>query len=190
MHIEDTLLNEYLDSPLSPRERASVQSHLESCEACAARLGALRAVFDKLESLPDTPLNRDLSPAVSAAIRARTQPALPPILRLAFAAQALVALALLTSTGPVFAQYLPQIPIFRFGDLAMTTLARTQNTFAAELRALLVSFQQITTGGLDLAGTVTMPSLSPLGAGVFAVAVSLLWLIGNGFLLRPARLRR
>ncbi|MEK7325637.1 MAG: zf-HC2 domain-containing protein, partial [Chloroflexota bacterium] len=88
-HLNDTDFSEYLDSALDAARRAEVESHLAACPACAARLAELRALFAALESLPDAPLERDLSSAVMESIRRAklaAQPTLSPKLRLVIAA--------------------------------------------------------------------------------------------------------
>ena len=80
-HPSDTILNEYLDMVLPPETRAEVETHLAACSDCAARLTALRALFASLKSLPELPLQRDLTPDVLAAIQPTAAPS--PALRLA-----------------------------------------------------------------------------------------------------------
>ncbi len=108
-HLDDSIINEYLDSALEPVRRAEVESHVAVCPDCAARLAELRALFAALESLPDVPLERDLSSAVMELIRRAklaAQPVLPSKLRLAIAVQALAALALISIALPFAAQTL------------------------------------------------------------------------------------
>ncbi len=52
MHLTDEQLNEYLDNE-STDERAQIESHLSSCDECAARLSTLQNLFAELESLPE-----------------------------------------------------------------------------------------------------------------------------------------
>jgi hypothetical protein len=69
LHPEDALLNEYLDSSLSPLEQADLQTHLSACTACVQRLEALQTVFNLLSAMPEEPLKRDLSSAVRIALQ-------------------------------------------------------------------------------------------------------------------------
>ncbi|MBI3241993.1 MAG: zf-HC2 domain-containing protein, partial [Chloroflexi bacterium] len=110
-HLDDIAFNEYLDSALDPARHAEVEAHLAACPDCAARLAGLRALFAALESLPDVPLERDLSSSVVTALRKSRGMSdsakalrLRPTLRFAFAAQALAALILLAIALPFATQ--------------------------------------------------------------------------------------
>jgi anti-sigma factor RsiW len=65
-HLEQALLNEYLDSALEPGQQEIIERHLEDCEECRARLSELRQLFVAIEALPKSALERDLSAAVMA----------------------------------------------------------------------------------------------------------------------------
>jgi anti-sigma factor RsiW len=64
MHV-DTDLSAYLDEELAPAERARVESHLDACARCRARLGELRATAALIAALPSARPGRSLVPRVS-----------------------------------------------------------------------------------------------------------------------------
>lgn len=51
-HPDDDLLNEYHDGALESREREAIESHLAGCADCASRSASMRALLDRLHSLP------------------------------------------------------------------------------------------------------------------------------------------
>ncbi|MEK6620466.1 MAG: zf-HC2 domain-containing protein [Chloroflexota bacterium] len=55
-------LSAYLDGALAPAERAGVQSHLDACSPCRARLEELRATASLLAALPSPRPSRGLAP--------------------------------------------------------------------------------------------------------------------------------
>src|SRR5262245_25403283 len=102
MHLTDDQLNEYLDNESS--ERAQIESHLAECAECAARLAALQALFDEIESLPELELTHSL--AVSFTRPSSMQPQLPRWLTLTATLQAALALVAIFFTVPLISQYL------------------------------------------------------------------------------------
>ena len=63
-------LSEYLDDELTPTERASIESHLETCRDCSAVLSDLKRVVDRARHLDDRPPRRDLWPGIAQRIGA------------------------------------------------------------------------------------------------------------------------
>src|SRR5262249_26291427 len=53
-------LSDYLDGELTPAERRELETHLESCSACATTLAELREVVARAASLPARPPAADL----------------------------------------------------------------------------------------------------------------------------------
>lgn len=58
-------LSAYLDGALTPAERAAVDTHLDTCADCRARLGELRGVSTLLRSLVDPAPSRRLVPRLA-----------------------------------------------------------------------------------------------------------------------------
>lgn len=191
-HLDDVSLNEYLDEALERSARTDVEAHLTHCPDCAARLIELRTLFADLESLPDLPLERDLTPAVLAVARrkARPQPLASPVLGLVFALQAVVSIVLLGLSLPLFAQPLQSITTFQFGEQASILLANLLATLSASWSALLTSAQNLVSESTSLMQPIqTLPFISEASLMICLSAVFLLWLLGNGLLLRPTRTR-
>ena len=198
-HLPDETLNEYLDESLDPAARPAVEAHLADCRDCAGRLAALRMVFAGLETMPDAPLERDLSRAVVSALRQRAVPARPvrPVRRalgLVFAAQAAAAALLLAFAWPALAAIVPQAPL--------PALAQGMTTIFSELTALFARTSVPIVDPLTLwralehwaAAGLTAPlpiALQPAEVVLALAAAAGIWLLGNALLFsRPSRLRR
>jgi len=176
-HLPEETLHEYLDNALSPQARAAADAHLQDCAACQVELETLRSLFAEIESLPEAPLERDLSPVIVAALGSRT--AVPRVVWGALVAQALALVVLLGLAWPLI-----DLPIVTLPDLpsASQLLAQWTTQQDALLRAL---------------GQVSLPSFSipfspPFDPPVILLILTFLgaclfWLVGNGLLLRPGQ---
>ena len=173
MHLTDDQLNEYLDHETN--DRALIELHLDSCADCAARLHALQELFSEIESLPDVAI----SPAFASRFtpRLNQSPQWPRALRLAVILQAVLAIVAIIVAAPFVLQfvspYVSHIPAPSLVDVFMQ-LQRQWNAWLA----LLSTFQ-----------IPAIPELPVIqGSSLFMVltviGVSLVWLIGNGLLLR------
>ena len=173
-HLTDEQLNEYLDSPPVPGLPSPVALHLDTCDECQTRLNDLRAVFTALESLPEVKLSRDLTSSVMAKLRpswgglpirpARTW----TWLSLTQALGALVIFAWLASSfvlPPEIATYQP--PTF---DSLVVSALQLLSSFTFEAPTLTIQSSTI-----DLQSTTIL---------TFIVSAAVLWLVGNGLLLR------
>ncbi len=173
MHLTDEQLNEYLDN--ESKDRAQVQSHLSSCADCAARLAVLQVLFDEIESLPEVALSRDLAAPVIRRVSGRAS--LPRSLRLTVTLQFAAAMVALVFAAPFVVQLLSPY----LSDLQ-----------APSLVDLFLQVQSQWTAWLDLLSQFQLPSvpeipvfeLSSLFIMLIVVGVSVLWLLGNGLLLR------
>lgn len=167
MHLTDDQLNEYLDNEIA--DRAHIESHLAACGECAARLTALQTLFAELDSLPEVELTRNI--AARFASVGQLTPQLPRWLTLTAALQAAFALIALILAAPFVMNLLPAIETPSFTEI----------------------FLQMQSQWLTLLTTITnyqlpaMPSLPPLQIPTLSLTLagaSLLWLVGNGLLLR------
>jgi anti-sigma factor RsiW len=61
----------YLDGEVEASARTAIEAHLRDCPECAARLRTSSAWVSRIDSLPDVPLGRDLSPGVMRRIQGR-----------------------------------------------------------------------------------------------------------------------
>src|SRR5258706_1975955 len=116
-HLNDELLNEYLDNASS--HRASVEDHLAQCVDCAARLARLQALFAEMESLPEVTLSRDLAAAVMR--RVGSIGLLPRWLTLTVALQAALALIAILVAAPLVIQFASSsMPALQIPSLTQT----------------------------------------------------------------------
>ena len=170
MHLTDEQLNEYLDNETA--NRAEIETHLDSCDECAARLSALQALFADLDSLPEMTLSRDLA----ARFRPRpslTVPQLPTWFTLTASLQAAAALVALIVAIPFFSIMLPQVEMPSF------------TTWFFEIQSLGTSW-------LDTISTFQIPTFQPSSIPTLEMStlfialaiVSIFWIFGNGLLLR------
>jgi hypothetical protein len=168
MHLTDNQLNEYLDNETA--ERAQIESHLDSCDECAARLSTLQALFTELESLPELELTRDL--AAPFAPRPSLPAQLPAWLSLTVTLQAAVALVALIIAAPFVSQLLPALEI-------------------PSLSTVFIQLQTQWTTWLDMLSQIQIPTLPTFSFELSSLyllsalaVVSVFWLVGNGLLLR------
>ena len=167
-HVTDVQLNEYLDE--ATNERAQIKSHLSSCDECAARLTTLQILFTEIESLPELALTKSLAAPFTSP---QSLPAgLPRWLPLTVTLQAAVALVSLVIAAPFVIQLLPAIEM-------------------PSLNTVFIQLQTQWTAWLDMLSGFQMPAvptfsfeLSSLYLMTALVVVSMLWLVGNGLLLR------
>lgn len=183
MHLTDEQLNEYLDN--ASTERAFIETHLDSCDECTARLSTLQALFADLDSLPEVTLSRDLA----ARFRPRPNlavPQLPTWLTLTATLQAAAALVTLIVAIPFFSIMLPQVEMPSF------------TTWLFEIQSLWTSWlDTISTLALSPVEGFQLPNYQftnlptyPVELSTLFIAlaiVSIFWIFGNGLLLRNNR---
>jgi anti-sigma factor RsiW len=173
IHLSDELLNEYLDDALT--DRAPVDEHLAQCADCAARLATLQALFTRLSSLPEASLSRDLAAPVM--LRVRGSGFLPRWLTLTVALQAALALVVLIVAAPFVIEFASSsMPALQPPSLTQT-IVEVQSQWMTWLDAL----SQFEMPTLPVIPAADISSLSFLLA---LAAVSMLWLVGNGLLLK------
>jgi anti-sigma factor RsiW len=172
MHLTDEQLNEYLDH--EGDERARVEAHLASCADCAERLATLQVLFDTIASLPEAGLARDLTAPILRRVSGRVS--LPRSLRLTVVFQFVVAIGALVTAAPFVMRFLTPY---------------LSNLQLPSLMDLLLQFQAQQTAWIDLLSQFQLPfpeipgfELSSLVIMLTVAGVSILWLLGNGLLLR------
>jgi anti-sigma factor RsiW len=173
MHLTDEQLNEYLDGEI--KDRANVEVHLSACGDCAARLTALQALFVEIMSLPELALSHNLAAPITR--RLSRGVALPRSLRLTVILQATAAIIAIILAAPFvlqwFSPYLASLPAPSFLDLFL----QMQSQWASWLD-MLSQFQP------PAMPEIPVMDVSSLFMILTIIGVSLLWLIGNGLLLR------
>lgn len=171
MHLTDEQLNEYLDNETA--NRAEIETHLDSCGECAARLSALQALFTELGSLLEVTLSTNLAARFTP--DRKLVPQLPRWLTLTASLQAAAALAALILAIPFFSIMLPQVETPSF----TAWFFEIQSLWASWLDAL--SNSQLP--NYQFANLPTYPvELSTLFVAL--AIVSVFWIFGNGLLLR------
>lgn len=185
IHLTDELLNEYLDEAFPADRLSQVEAHLTGCAECTARLDSLRSLFATLDALPAVLLARDLSAGVLARLP-QPEPVLQPALNWVVIAQTIAAVVLLTLAAPVVtANVLPadltglSQPLIQFGT---DMLAGLQSQWLS----LLSTLAQWSSWPLAGARNLTTPLTGTPAAWIGAIAAALvvLWIMGNGMLLR------
>lgn len=176
MHLTDDQLNEYLDNETA--ERSQIESHLSSCDECAARLTALQALFTEIESLPDLKLTSNIAARL---IPSRSLPApLPRWLTLTATLQAALALAAMVFTAPIIARYLTLVlQAYPFPSLNDVVFELQINVVMWIQSIQSLQFPAIPTGMFTLPKEF---STAALWAGV--IGIFIVWVIGNWWLLR------
>jgi len=185
MHSTDEQLNEYLDNETS--DGAEIEKHLTSCPDCAARLVMLQALFAEMDSLPDAPLSRDLTAMVMQTLQqvhgnapSRSGAAffgVPRWLKLTIGLQAALALIAAVIAAPFAIEF------------ASSTMPIMQIPSAGEI---FLKLQAQWIAWLDMLSQLRMPSMpeppvvetSSLLLTITLAGVSVLWLAGNGLLLK------
>jgi hypothetical protein len=173
MHLTDEQLNEYLDN--ESKARAYVEAHLFSCVDCAARLAALQSLFHEIESLPEIALSRDL--AVPALGRLSGHASLPRFLRLTVVLQCAAVMVVLILAAPFVTRFLlPYLSVLRApSPVNLLLQIHTQWT------AWLARLSQFQLPGIPEIPVFELPNLL---IALVILSVSVLWLLGNGLLLR------
>ncbi len=178
MHLTDDQLNEYLDNESA--ERGIIEAHLESCDECAARLDSLQALFTELESLPEAALTRNI--AARFAPTPSLPAPLPKFLTLTVILQAAFALTAIVIAVPFIANLLPAIEIPSFTEV----FAQLQSQWIIWLDSL--STLRLSSGqAFHLPTLPELPIVEMSSLLVTLAGVSVLWILGNGLLLRNQR---
>ena len=178
-HYSQETIFAYLDQELTAAERERLQQHLESCQACQQELQQARALFARIEAVPEMQLSRDLAPSVVDRIEAEPdqQWQLPWWL-------ALEGLAALLVLGFWLIRY----PTRMAGSLDqlnfLMILGRWILPRAKDLWGGLAVVPDRIASWLALADPMRVLSLEPgLPWAPIMLALLLLWLLANGLLL-------
>ncbi|MFZ5858159.1 MAG: anti-sigma factor family protein [Chloroflexota bacterium] len=169
MHLTERQLNEYLDNATD--ERARIQTHLDSCDDCAARLATLQTLFAELDSLPELAFTSPLAARVLLDLK-RT-PRLPRWLTLTSLLQTAAAVVAIIVAAPLVLDYLPTVQAPTWTD----TLAQIQIQWLTWIDAL---------AAIQAPALPELPALgiSSLSASLVFLAALAMWLFGNRALLK------
>jgi len=173
MHLTDEQLNEYLDNETN--ESALIDSHLSTCADCAARFSVLQGLFLEIGSLSELELTRSIASPLM--LPANLPARLPRSLTLTVTLQAALAIVAVIAAAPFVMQflsrYLARVPALSLANVIL----QLQTQWMVWLDTL--SFVQLPT-----IPEIPVVELSSLFTMFTVIGVSLLWLIGNGLLLR------
>jgi anti-sigma factor RsiW len=180
MHLSDEQLNEYLDGALTPEARTEAVKHFAVCADCATRLTAQQALFAQIESLPEEALSRDLAGSLVRALRhgfaSQRGEILPRWVRLTTGLQAVLAILALALAAPLLNEYVgPWVAEYKLPSLTRL-LVQMQTQWALWL-ASVSEFALPPVPDFEL-------DISSLALTVTAISAFLIWLVGNGLLLR------
>ena len=172
-HLSEEQLNEYLDN--ESQDRARIELHLSSCNECTSRLTVLQTLFAELDSLPELALSHDLAAAVMQ--RVGRFGVLPKWLTLTIALQAAIAMITALIAAPFIIEFISEIiPV-------MQTPSITEVFFQLQTQ-WMAWLELISTFQMPVIPTVSTPPLSSLVILFTLAGASMLWLVGNGLLLR------
>ncbi len=175
MHLTDEQLNEYLDNESSGRSQ--IEAHLDSCDDCAVRYSTLKTLFTEIESLTELTLTHDFADRFTLRATPGRPAKLPRSLTLTVTVQAVFAVVLIIIAAPFVLQFVSPY------------LSSLPASFPSNIFLLL---QAEGTIWLDTLSTLQVPALPEIPAMEISslfmlftiIGVSMLWLIGNGLLLR------
>ena len=173
MHLTDEQLNEYLDHEVV--DPAETEAHLAVCADCARRLSEMKVLFSEIGSLPELAISPEFSARFTSL---RSEPAeLPRSLTLAMILQAALVVAGVMIAAPFVirfvSSYTPRLSVPSFVDIFL----QMQTVWMAWLDTL-------STLSLPTIPEIPVVNVSSLITIFTLIGVSLLWLIGNGLLLR------
>lgn len=174
MHLTYEQLNEYLDNESG--ERARIETHLSACDECTARLTALQNLFAEIEVLPEVALSRDLA---SPFTRQSNLPVLqlPRWLTLTTTLQAVTAVIATIVFAPLVMQWvLPYL-----SSMQAPTYAEIFIELQSQWMVCLDLFSKLQ---MSSPPEIPVVELSSLVIVLTLAGVSILWLVGNGLLLR------
>lgn len=172
-HLSEEQLNEYLDH--ESQEHEQIELHLSTCDECAARLDTLQTLFTELDSLPELTLSRDLAAPVMHKIGGHS--VLPKWLTLTIALQA--GLALITSVTAT-----PFIVEFTTRSMPVLQIPSVTEIYIQAQTQWFTWLDMLSTWRVPAIPAIQIPDLSSLAILFTLAGVSMLWLIGNGLLLR------
>jgi hypothetical protein len=173
-------LQEYLDGVLADEDRERLELHLAQCDECTAKYASLQYLYSEMERLADEPLAHDISVRVIRSLALKEDR--KPHLYLVLLAQLAVAII-------VFAAIWPRISLELVNRYSLAQLLEPLRKLA-ELPAQGILFTREALNWIHIQwiATLSMPAIDwPITGLPLALAVGgtiLLWLLGNGFLLR------
>jgi hypothetical protein len=184
-HLDETALHEYLDDVLDPAKRSEVDAHIADCPLCSHRLQVLRDLFLSLTSLVDVPVERDLVPSVMSSIRSRNRFFLG--FNFAIAVQILTLGLLLIIAWPYISAAIGEIVTSPFATWFTTDAIDVFANVSRIWLAVLESVTGLISRSLDNFRDMPVFSWPMLDGWLMVGVIAIIWLVGNGLLLRVTR---
>jgi anti-sigma factor RsiW len=181
-HPDEATLHEFLDGALDPEIRCQVETHVSLCTSCSARLQEIKAVFVSLETLPERPLGRDLTPGVMAAIR--PMGFLPRGFRVVLAVQAIGIISALFLGWSSFRAGIEELYITLLGTYLVDGANTLSNLLAAAWFDTLSILDRLIIGSIECIDLPLRVSWPLLDKWLWIAVLTMLWFIGNRLLLR------
>ncbi len=189
-HLADDGLFEYLDQELSPESRQKIESTLAECAECQERLLEIRRLFGEIESLEAIDLERDLVSAVMARVPGETGFRTLPNLSASLSLQSLVAVLILAASLPALLQ---QASITELAGMVQNNNRLLLETLQGGLAAVMEIVTQLRVGLEAVLSETAALQTGPIELVLILpllISTGLLWLVGNGILLRNLSSRR
>ncbi len=189
-HLADDGLFEYLDQELSPESRQKIESTLAECAECQERLLEIRRLFGEIESLEAIDLERDLVSAVMVRVPGETGFRTLPNLSASLSLQSLVAVLILAASLPALLQ---QASITELAGMVQDNNRLLLETLQGGLAAVMEIVTQLRIGLEAVLSETAALQTGPIELVLILpllISTGLLWLVGNGILLRNLSSRR
>ena len=179
-HLDEWAIQEYLDDVLAIEDRERLEAHLAQCDDCAAKCASLKFLYAEMERLPDEPLTHDLSEMVICSIKLKEDRT--PYLQRVLAAQ-------LAAGIIVFFAIWPRISLELGRRDSFAQLLEPLRKFAnVSVQGFLPLREFIDWIHTQWIATLSMPAIdwpiTGLPLALVIGAMTLLWFLGNGLLLR------
>ena len=179
-HFDEWSLQEYLDDVLADDSRERLEVHLTECDDCAEKFASLKHLYSEMERLRDEPLAHDLSVRIirSLTLNEGRKSYLHRVLAAQLAAAIIVLLAIWPRIslefGSKYSLVQLLVPLRIFVDLST--------------RGIILVTEFLNWFYASWTASLSMPTINwpitglPLASAVCATI--LVWLLGNGLLLR------
>jgi hypothetical protein len=179
-HHDEWSLQAYLDDVLADEDRERLELHLAQCDECTAKYASLKYLYSEMERLPDEPLAHDISARVIRSIALKEDR--KPTLYLVITAQLAAAIIMIAAIWP-------RISLELGSKYSLVQLLEPLRNFAdLSTQGILFMREFLSWIHTQWIATLSMPAIDwPITGFPLALAVggmTLLWLLGNGLLLR------
>ncbi len=176
-HLSEDALFEFIDQALPKDRLDEIETHLEACKTCRERLSEFNALFSTVETLPDEPIMRDLTPEVLTAIKRGA--VLAPIWWWLLILQGILALGLIAITVPFIFNSPLTNSLLENGRDILAMLSTNLSYWLQEWFSLIGTTSQLFSVRLPLSlGIPIQPILWLL------LLATVTWIVGNSILLR------